>query len=63
MKKSFFSKILAFIFFCSLMIPVTVTLQSCGGPKYNKPRNGGKRVMSSGTVGNRKHKNRHVWGK
>ena len=45
------------------MVPVAVTLQSCGGPKYNKPRNGGKRIHSSGQVGNRKHKNRHVWGK
>lgn len=63
MKKSLFSKILAFVFVGSLMIPVTVSIQSCGKPKYNKPRNGGKRVNSSGHVGNRKHKNRHVWGK
>ncbi len=64
MKKSFLSKVVAFFFLCSLIIPVSVTLQSCGGgPKYNKPRNKGKRISSSGHVGNRKHKNRHVWGK
>ncbi len=64
MKKSLFSKILAFVFMGSLMIPVSVSLQSCSkGPKYNKPRNGGKRVHSSGKVGNRRHKNSHVWGK
>lgn len=63
MKKSFLSKILALFFFCSLMIPVTVSMQSCSQPKYNKSRNGGSRVNSSGHVGNRKSKNRHVWGK
>jgi|TARA_B110000116_G_C16220035_1_gene309006 hypothetical protein len=62
MKKSFLSKFLAFFFLCSLVVPVTVSLQSCGGPKY-KTRNGGKRVNSSGKVGYRKSKNRHVWGK
>ena len=63
MKKSFLSKLLAFFFLCSLMVPVTVSLQSCGSPKYNKPRNGGKRISSSGRVGHKKSKNRHVWGK
>jgi len=64
MKKSFFSKILALIFICSLLVPVSVSLQSCSnGMKYNKPRNGGKRVSSSGHVGYRKDRNRHVWGK
>jgi hypothetical protein len=63
MKKSFLSKVLAFLFLCSLMVPVTVTMQSCGKPKYNKSRNGGKKLNSSGRVGNRRHKNRHVWGK
>ncbi|MBL4669404.1 MAG: hypothetical protein HRT73_09415 [Flavobacteriales bacterium] len=64
MKKSFFSKTLAFLFLCSLMIPLSVSMQSCSKkPKYNKSRNGGKRVGSSGHVGNRKNKNSHVWGK
>jgi len=45
------------------MVPLTVSLQSCGGTKYNKSRNGGKRINSSGSVGLKKHKNRHVWGK
>lgn len=64
MKKSFLSKILALVFLGSFLIPVSFTLQSCSkGHKYNKPRNGGKRVSSSGKVGNRKHKNSHVWGK
>lgn len=45
------------------MVPVTVSLESCSGPKYNKSRNGGKRVNSSGSVGHKRHKNRHVWGK
>lgn len=63
MKKSFLSKFLAFFFLCSLIVPVSVSLQSCGGTKYNKPRNGGKRINSSGSVGLKKHRNRHVWGK
>ena len=63
MKKSFIGKILALFFIFSLLIPVSVSLQSCGKPKYNKSRNGGKRIGSSGHVGNRKSKNRHVWGK
>ncbi len=63
MKKSFLSKFLAFFFLFSLVFPLTVSLQSCGGgPKY-KTRNGGKRVNSSGNVGHKKSKNRHVWGK
>jgi hypothetical protein len=62
MKKSFLSKFLAFFFLCSLAVPVTVSLQSCSGPKY-KTRNGGKRINSSGKVGHRKSKNNHVWGK
>jgi len=63
MKKSSLSKVLALVFLCSLVVPVTVSMQSCGKPKYNKPRNGGKKLNSSGRVGNRRHKNRHVWGK
>lgn len=64
MKKSTFSKILAFVFVASLAIPVSTTLTSCGKKsKFNKSRNGGKRVNSSGRVGNRRHKNSHVWGK
>jgi hypothetical protein len=65
MKKSIFSKILAFVFVAGLAIPTTASLQSCSKKKgkFNKSRNGGKRVSSSGKVGNQKHKNRHVWGK
>jgi len=65
MKKSFFNKILALIFICSFLVPVSFSLQSCGGSKmkYNKPRNGGRRVSSSGHVGFRRDRNRHVWGK
>ena len=63
MKKSFLGKILAIFFVFSLLAPVVVSLQSCGKPKYNKPRNGGKRIGSSGSVGNPRSKNRHVWGK
>ena len=64
MKKSLFSKILAFVFVAGLAIPASSTLTSCSKKsKFNKPRNGGKKVNSSGRVGNRKHKNTHVWGK
>lgn len=64
MRKSTFSKILAFVFVVSLAIPVSTTLVSCNKKgKFNKPRNGGKKVHSSGRVGNRKHRNTHVWGK
>ncbi|MGB0887422.1 MAG: hypothetical protein ACPGSL_04815 [Vicingaceae bacterium] len=62
MKKSLYSKFLVFFFLCSLIVPVTVSLQSCSGHKY-KTRNGGKRISSSGKVGNKRSKNRHVWGK
>lgn len=63
MKKSLYTKILAVLFTVSLCY-LPMTFQSCkSGPKYQKPRNGGKKVNSSGTVGNRKHKNSHVWGK
>lgn len=64
MRKSTFSKILAFVFVASLAIPVSSTLVSCSKKaKFNKPRNGGKKVHSSGKVGNRRHRNSHVWGK
>lgn len=46
------------------MFSLPMSFQSCkSGPKYQKPRNGGAKVNSSGHVGNRKHRNRHVWGK
>ncbi|PJA09027.1 MAG: hypothetical protein COX70_02480 [Flavobacteriales bacterium CG_4_10_14_0_2_um_filter_32_8] len=63
MKKSFLGKILAIFFVFSLLVPVTISIQSCGKPRYNKPRNGGKKIKSSGHVGNPRSKNRHVWGK
>lgn len=54
---------LAAIFVLSLF-SLPMAFQSCkSSPNYQKPRNGGKKVHSSGHVGNRKHKNRHVWGK
>ncbi|HEY9083520.1 MAG: hypothetical protein VR77_11155 [Flavobacteriales bacterium BRH_c54] len=63
MKKSLYSKVLALIFMAS-MFSLPMSFQSCNsGPKYQKPRNGGAKVNSSGHVGNRKHRNRHVWGK
>lgn len=65
MKKSLYSKVLSCVFLLSLMIPLSTSFQSCksGSKKYNRPRNGGAKVHSSGKVGNRKSKNRHVWGK
>lgn len=63
MKKSLYSKVLVLIFMAS-MFSLPMSFQSCNsGPKYQKPRNGGAKVNSSGHVGNRKHRNRHVWGK
>ncbi|GAB4249561.1 MAG: hypothetical protein Kow0079_02210 [Vicingaceae bacterium] len=40
-------------------------VESCGskGYAYQKPRNGGARVNSSGKIGYKKDRNRHVWGK
>lgn len=66
MKKSLYSKILSLLFICSLLVPLSLTLGSCSSSKkgkYNKPRNGGRKINSSGHVGNRKSKNSHVWGK
>jgi len=64
MRKSIFSKILAFVFVVAVVIPASTTVVSCSKKaKFNKPRNGGKKVHSSGKVGNRRHKNSHVWGK
>lgn len=62
MKKSIYTKVLSFIFVISLF-SFTTTIQSCSKkPGYNSSRNGGAKVNSSGHIGNRKHKNRHVWG-
>lgn len=62
MKKSLYSKVLTTLFFVSL-IPVGASVQSCSKKAgYNSPRNGGSKVHSSGHIGNRRHKNRHVWG-
>jgi len=61
MRKSLYSKVLTIVFLLSL-IPVATSFQSCSKkPKYNT-RNGGAKIKSSGNIGNRKHKNRHVWG-
>lgn len=63
MRKSVYSKVLSIIFIISL-IPLAGSVQSCSKkPGYNAPRNGGAKVGSSGSIGNRKHKNRHVWGR
>lgn len=62
MRKSLFAKVLTFLFVVSI-IPIASSLQSCSRkPGYNAPRNGGAKVGSSGHIGNRRHKNRHVWG-
>lgn len=62
MKKSLYSKVLTIVFLLSL-IPLAGSVQSCSKkPGYNAPRNGGAKVRSTGSIGNRKHKNRHVWG-
>jgi len=65
MRKSLYSKVLSCVFMLSLLIPVSTALQSCksGGKRYNKSRNGGARINSSGRVGNPRNRNRHVWGK
>lgn len=64
MKKSLYSKVLTVIFLGSMFVALPMSFQSCkSGPTYQKPRNGGAKVHSSGKVGNRKHRNRHVWGK
>ena len=64
MRKLTFSKILAFVFVATIALPVSTTMVSCSKKaKFNKPRNGGKKVHSSGKVGNRRHRNSHVWGK
>lgn len=63
MKKSVFCKLLTFLFVFSLF-SISSSLNSCkSGPKYQKSRNGGKKINSSGQLGNRKNKNNHVWGK
>ena len=62
MRKSLYSKVLTIVFLLSL-IPFAASVQSCSKkPKYNT-RNGGQKVKSSGSIGNRKHKNAHVWGR
>jgi len=62
MRKSLYSKVLTIVFMLSL-IPFAASVQSCSKkPGYNSLRNGGAKVRSSGSIGNRKHKNRHVWG-
>lgn len=62
MRKSLHSKVLTILFLLSL-IPFAGSVQSCSKKTgYNSPRNGGAKIHSSGSIGNRKHKNRHVWG-
>lgn len=63
MNKSIYTKVFTFLFVVSLFT-FTSTLQSCSKKAhYNSSRNGGQKVGSSGHIGNRKNKNRHVWGK
>jgi hypothetical protein len=61
MKKSIYAKTLAFLFVVSLFSFAT-TVQSCSKKPGYQTRNGGQKVKSSGHIGNRKHKNSHVWG-
>ena len=65
MKKIFNGKVLMALIFTMSLVPFSMSMQSCSkkGLKTNKARNGGAKVGSSGHIGNRKHKNRHVWGK
>lgn len=67
MKKSSYNKVLAFLFVVSLMLPLSVSFQSCtkNGPKYhnkvkyNKPKNGGKKTHASGDMGRQRFKKKY----
>jgi hypothetical protein len=62
MKKSIYAKTLVFLFVVSLFSFATA-IQSCSKKPGYQTRNGGQKVKASGHIGNRKHKNSHVWGK
>jgi hypothetical protein len=64
MKKSTYSKLLAFLFVATLVMPLAVSFQSCKSDKhnklkYNKPRNRGKKVNSNGSMGRDRYKKKY----
>ena len=64
MKKSYFSKILTALFVISIILPVSFSMQSCRHDKYNKlkynkPRNGGRKIKSNGSMGRDRYKKRY----
>ncbi|MCC7331532.1 MAG: hypothetical protein IT232_02890 [Flavobacteriales bacterium] len=63
MKKSVLLKVLSFIFVAGLLSSSVSLILSCSNKPTSSTRNGGKKVSSSGHIGNKKHKNSHVWGK
>lgn len=64
MKKSVYSKVLAFLFVASFVLPLSVSFQSCKADrhnkvKYNKSRNKGKKVNSNGSMGRQRYKKKY----
>lgn len=67
MKKSSYNKVFAFLFVVSFMLPLSISFQSCTktGPKYhnkvkyNKPKNGGAKMHSSGDMGRQRFKKKY----
>lgn len=64
MKKSVYSKFLAFLFVTCFVLPLSVSFQSCKADKYNKvkynkSRNGGKKMQSNGSMGRQRYKKRY----
>lgn len=64
MKKSTYTKFLTFLFVVSLVLPLSVSFQSCKSDKhnkvkYNKSRNGGTKVNSKGSMGRQRYKKKY----
>jgi|GEM_PF-870044 len=64
MKKSYFSKFLVALFVISIVVPVSFSMQSCRQDKYNKlrynkSRNGGRKIKSNGDMGRDRYKKRY----
>ena len=64
MKKSTYSKFLAFLFVASLVLPLSMSFQSCSSNKYNKvkynkSRNGGSKVNSNGSMSRQRYKKKY----
>ena len=64
MKKSIYTKCLSFLFVVSLVLPLSVSFQSCKADKYNKVkynkgRNGGGKVNSNGSMGRQRYKKKY----